>query len=50
MNRHGYSDHLNVDQAKNIVKELIKNSKSGEFFISSYYSINNLFKIFLKLL
>ena len=35
MNRHGYSDHLNVDQAKNIVKELIKNSKSGDFFISS---------------
>jgi len=35
MNRHGFSDHLNVDQAKNIVKEVIKNSKSGEFFISS---------------
>ena len=35
MSRHGFSDHLNVDQAKNIVKELIKNSKSGEFFISS---------------
>lgn len=35
MNRYGYSDHLNADQAKNIVKEVIKNSKSGEFFISS---------------
>jgi len=35
MNRHGFNDHLNMDQAKNIVKEVIKNSKSGEFFISS---------------
>lgn len=35
MNRHGFSDHLNVDQAKNIVKEVVKNSKSGEFYISS---------------
>jgi len=35
MSRHGFSDHLNGDQVKNIVKEVIKNSKSGEFFISS---------------
>jgi hypothetical protein len=35
MSRHGFNDHLNIDQAKKIVKEVIKNSKSGEFFISS---------------
>ncbi|GAG78629.1 unnamed protein product, partial [marine sediment metagenome] len=35
MNRLGFNDHLNVDQAKKIVKEVIKNNKSGEFFISS---------------
>ncbi len=35
MNRHGFSDHLNVDQAKKIVKEILKKSKSGEFLVSS---------------
>lgn len=35
MSRYGFSDHLNMDQAKKIVKDIIKNSKSGEFFISS---------------
>ncbi len=34
MSRHGFSDHLSVDQAKNIVKEMLKKSKTGEVFIS----------------
>lgn len=34
MNGYGRNDHLNLDQAKNIIKEIIKNSKSGEFSIS----------------
>ena len=37
MNRYGHNDHLNEEQAKKIVKEVITNNKSGEFYINNIY-------------